>query len=214
MLGGRRSAGADRSEAQLPAAQHTRKAEAVSKRNGPAIFAQAGPFFISSKLRRTANQVTAQQAVARPTQPKLRATDSRYCGSLTRSSAGSGHYSENSLLSVDSRAPFSDMGVLLKEHRGHRVFCYSGNGRGDAASAPRPFSRGERACRAGTRTGGLPRLVQRPQIAGPSMRAISVDRISSKNTGAKQTQDYCGALNEGSGRRKRGYQNGVSSEHD
>ena len=47
MLGGRRSAGADRSEAQLPAAQRTRKAEAVSKRNGPAIFAQAGPFFIS-----------------------------------------------------------------------------------------------------------------------------------------------------------------------
>ena len=118
MLGGRRSAGADRSEAQLPAAQRTRKAEAVSKRNGPAIFAQAGPFFISSKLRRTANQVTALQAVARPTQPKLRATDSRYCGSLTRSSAGSGLYSENSLLSVDSRAPFSDMGVLLKEHRG------------------------------------------------------------------------------------------------
>ena len=142
MLGGRRSAGADRSEAQLPAAQRTRKAEAVSKRNGPAIFAQAGPFFISSKLRRTANQVTALQAVARPTQPKLRATDSRYCGSLTRSPAGSGLYSGNSLLSVDSRAPFSDTGVLLKEHRGfkHRVFCYSGNGRGDAASAPRPFS--------------------------------------------------------------------------
>jgi len=118
MLGGRRSAGADRSQAQLPAAQRTRKAEAVSKRNGPAIFAQAGPFFISSKLRRTANQVTALQAVARPTQPKLRPTDSRYCGSLTRSPAGSGLYSGNSLLSADSRAPFSDMGVLLKEHRG------------------------------------------------------------------------------------------------
>jgi hypothetical protein len=97
MLGGRRSSGADRSEAQLPAAQRTRKAEAVSKRNGPAIFAQAGPFFISSKLRRTANQVTALQAVARPTQPKLRATDSRYCGSLTRSPAGSGLYSGNSV---------------------------------------------------------------------------------------------------------------------
>jgi hypothetical protein len=44
------------------------------------------------------------------------------------------------------------------------------------------------------------------------MRAISVDRMSSKDTSAKQTRDYCGVLNEGSARRKRGYQNGVSSE--
>jgi hypothetical protein len=83
MLGGRRSAGADRSEAQLPAAQRTRKAEAVSKRNGPgwAVFHQF-------EVAKNSNQVTALRAVARPTQPKLRATDSRYCGSLTRSLAG------------------------------------------------------------------------------------------------------------------------------
>jgi len=38
-VGGRRSAGADRSEAQLPAAHRTRKAvEAVGKRNGPSDF--------------------------------------------------------------------------------------------------------------------------------------------------------------------------------
>jgi hypothetical protein len=73
MLGGRRSAGADRSEAQLPTTHRTREAvEAVRKETGPAIFVQAGPFFFSSKLRRTASQVTAPQAVARAIQPKLR----------------------------------------------------------------------------------------------------------------------------------------------
>jgi hypothetical protein len=120
MLGGRRSAGADRSEAQLPAAHRTRKAvEAVRKRNGPSNFCPGWAVFHQFEItKNSANQVTALQAVARPTQPKLRATDSRYCGSLNCSPAGSGLYSGNSLLSVDSRAPFSDMGVLLKEHRG------------------------------------------------------------------------------------------------
>jgi hypothetical protein len=42
---------------------------------------------------------------------------------------------------------------------------------------------------AGTRTSGLPGVVQGVISRRPSVRAISVDRMSDKNASAKQTHD-------------------------
>jgi hypothetical protein len=47
-----------------------------SIRQGFSVAKSLAPLFVSSKLRRA-----APQAAARPMQPKLRATDYRYCGS-------------------------------------------------------------------------------------------------------------------------------------
>ena len=71
------------------------------------------------------------------------------------------------------------------------VDIYSGASLGDALAGPDSFS-GLPALpsTAGqTRTSGLPGVVQGVISRRPSVRAISVDRMSYKNASAKQTHD-------------------------
>jgi hypothetical protein len=69
-------------EAQPPATRRpTRGGGGGKQKKRPQRFLPTLGSFVSSKLRRTANQVTAPQAAARPIQSKLRATDYRYCES-------------------------------------------------------------------------------------------------------------------------------------
>src|SRR5260370_6500872 len=186
MLGGRRSAGADRSEAQLPAAHRTRKAvEAVGKRNGPSDFCPGWAVF-------------HQFEITKNSEPSNSAASS----SAAHTTEIESH--RLSLLWIMNPAP-QPAAALLRELASVRRFpdsifghgCSTRGTPGDlsteffvipgmAVGTPHPL-RGLFE----TRTSGLPRLVHRPQIAGTLMRAISVDRVSYNDASAKQTQDYC-----------------------
>jgi hypothetical protein len=104
-----------------------------------------------------------------------------------------GHYSRNAILSVESRTPFSDRGVLLKEHRGilaSGLLLFREWPWGRRIRLRTAFSVSGLPVSGPTRSSGLPWTRAEAPNRWPLMRAISVDRMSYKDASTKQTQDY------------------------